>query len=56
MAWQRQRVNFSLTRSQPVWLNPDDAPAWKGSLSAREEIVAPDGHVVLSKEDISARA
>jgi hypothetical protein len=37
-------------------LNPDDAPAWKGSLSAREEIVAPDGHVVLSKEDISARA
>jgi hypothetical protein len=36
-------------------LNPDDAPAWKGSLSAREEIVAPDGHVVLSKEDISAR-
>jgi hypothetical protein len=37
-------------------LNPDDAPAWKGSLSADKEIVAPDGHVVLSQEDISARA
>jgi hypothetical protein len=37
-------------------LNPDDAPAWKGSLSASSEIVAPDGHVVLSKEDISARS
>lgn len=32
-----------------------DKPAWKGSLSAREPIVAPDGHVVLSQEDIDAR-
>jgi len=30
--------------------------AWKGSLSADEPIVAPDGHVVLSQEDIDARA
>jgi hypothetical protein len=27
----------------------------KGSLSASEPIVAPDGHVVLSQEDIDAR-
>jgi hypothetical protein len=32
-----------------------DRPAWEGSLSAREPIVAPDGHVVLSQEDIDAR-
>jgi hypothetical protein len=32
-----------------------NVPAWKGSLSAREPIVAPDGHVVLSQEDIDAR-
>jgi hypothetical protein len=36
-------------------LNPDDAPMHKGSLSASEPIVAPDGHVVLSQEDIDAR-
>jgi len=30
-------------------------PAWTGSLSADEPIVAPDGHVVLSQEDIDAR-
>jgi hypothetical protein len=36
-------------------LNPDESPAWKGSLSADKEIVAPDGHVVLSREDIDAR-
>lgn len=29
-----------------------DKPAWEGSLSATEPIVAPDGHVVLSQEDI----
>jgi hypothetical protein len=34
-----------------------DVPAWEGSLSAREPIVAPDGHVTLSQEDIDrARA
>jgi hypothetical protein len=32
-----------------------DVPAWKGSLSAKEPIVAADGHVVLSQEDIDAR-
>jgi hypothetical protein len=36
-------------------LNPDESPAWKGSLSADSVIVAPDGHVVLSQEDIDAR-
>lgn len=33
-----------------------DRPAWEGSLTATEPIVAPDGHVVLSQEDIDARA
>jgi hypothetical protein len=33
-----------------------NAPAWEGSLSASEPVVAPDGHVVLSQEDIDARA
>jgi hypothetical protein len=37
-------------------LNPDSRPVHKGSLSASEPIVAPDGHVVLSQEDIDARA
>ncbi len=32
-------------------LSPD-RPAWKGSRSSSEPIVAPDGHVVLSQEDI----
>jgi hypothetical protein len=32
-----------------------DKPAWEGSLSADEPVVAPDGHVVLSQEDIDAR-
>jgi hypothetical protein len=36
-------------------LNPD-RPMHKGSLSATEPIIAPDGHVVLSQEDIDARA
>jgi hypothetical protein len=30
-------------------------PAWEGSLSASKPVMAPDGHVNLSKEDISAR-
>ena len=29
-----------------------DRPVWEGSLSASEPIVAPDGHVVLSQDDI----
>lgn len=32
-----------------------DKPAWKGSLSASEPVVQPDGHVSLSKEDIANR-
>jgi hypothetical protein len=32
-----------------------DRPAWEGSLSVSEPIVAPDGHVVLSREDVDAR-
>jgi hypothetical protein len=42
----------------PALVTPDPAkqgPVWKGSLSATEPIVAPDGHVVLSVEDIEAR-
>ncbi len=34
----------------------DDVAAWKGSLSASSPVVAPDGHVSLSAEDIKARA
>jgi len=33
---------------------PPEKPLWEGSLSAKQEIVAPDGHVVLSAEDIKA--
>lgn len=29
-----------------------EEPAWQGSLSSTSPIVAPDGHVVLSQEDI----
>lgn len=32
-----------------------DVPAWQGSLSASDPIVAADGHVVLSQQDIDAR-
>lgn len=34
---------------------PGARPAWHGSLSASEELVAPDGHVVLSQADLDAR-
>lgn len=37
-----------------VMLDPN-RPAHQGSLSASEPIMAPDGHVVLSQEDIDAR-
>lgn len=30
-------------------------PAWVGSRSVSEPVVAADGHVVLSKEDLDAR-
>jgi hypothetical protein len=36
-------------------INPDERPVHKGSLSATQPIVAPDGHVVLSQADIDAR-
>lgn len=36
-------------------LNPGGRPAWKGSLSSKQPVVAPDGHVNLSKEDIANR-
>ena len=32
-----------------------DAPAWEGSMSASKPLVAPDGHVTLSQEDIDKR-
>jgi hypothetical protein len=32
-----------------------DAPAWEGSMSASKPMVAPDGHVTVSAEDIKAR-
>ena len=35
---------------------PKEPPMFKGSLSADKPIVAPDGHVNLSQEDIDARA
>lgn len=38
-------------KDEPLVAPPEEVPLWKGSLSATEEIIAPDGHVVLSKED-----
>ena len=35
-------------------LDPEPV-AWKGSLSSKVPLVAPDGHVALSQEDIDAR-
>jgi hypothetical protein len=32
-----------------------DRSAWKGSMSSAKPIVAPDGHVALSQEEIDAR-
>lgn len=37
-------------------LNPDAAPLWEGSMSSSKPIIAPDGHVTLSQEDIDARS
>jgi hypothetical protein len=36
-------------------LGRGDRPAWDGSASSDSELVAPDGHVNLSKEDIYTR-
>lgn len=35
-------------------LDPEPV-AWKGSMSSKKPLVAPDGHVTLSQEDIDAR-
>lgn len=45
----------NVTSDQLNALLRGDKAAWEGSRSSAEEIVAPDGHVVLSKEDIDAR-
>ena len=34
---------------------PAAKPEWKGSMSASEPLVAPDGHVTVSQEDIDKR-
>jgi len=35
--------------------DPPDTPTWEGSLSATEPQIAPDGHIVLSQDDIDAQ-
>ena len=39
-----------------VLLGRGDHPAWEGSASSDSPLVAPDGHVNLSQEDIDSRA
>lgn len=39
-----------------VLLGLDAAPAWKGSASSKEPLIAPDGHETLSQADIDARS
>ena len=41
--------------SEKASADPVEPKAWKGSLSASEPVVAPDGHVNLSEEDIKER-
>ncbi len=43
------------TVSQLEGMLGGDVTAWEGSLSAKRPVVAPDGHVNLSQEDIDAR-
>lgn len=43
------------TAAQLTDLLSTDKPAWQGSLSSTVPQIAPDGHVVLSQEDIDAR-
>ncbi len=43
------------TADQLSALLSGDVPAFEGSLSASEEMVAPDGHVNVSAADIKAR-
>ena len=53
----RTRTNPEPEAEAPAETTPEpsDQPVWEGSLSASEPIVAPDGHVTLSQEDIDAR-
>jgi len=46
---------FTVAELQTILAPADERPAWDGSLSVDHELVAPDGHVVLSKEDLDAR-
>jgi IMP cyclohydrolase len=43
------------TADQLSGLLSGETPAWEGSASATAPVVAPDGHVTLSQEDIDAR-
>jgi hypothetical protein len=43
------------TGAQLETLLGGNVPEWEGTVSAREPLVAPDGHVNLSQEDIDAR-
>lgn len=45
----------SFKKTELEQLVAGDIPAWDGSASATEPIVAADGHVTLSQEDIDAR-
>lgn len=44
------------TAAELAAMTDPERPAWEGSRSATEPIIAADGHVVLSQEDIDARA
>lgn len=44
------------TAAQLEQILSGDVPVWEGSASATEPQIAPDGHVVLSQEDIDSRA
>jgi len=46
-------ADFTVTQLEG--LLSGDVAAWEGSLSAKKPVVAPDGHVNLSREDIDAR-
>jgi hypothetical protein len=46
--------DFTVAQLEQI-LGRSEHPAWEGSASASEPLVAPDGHVNLSQEDIDAR-
>lgn len=43
------------TAAQLETLLSGERTAWDGSMSAKEPVTSPDGHVALSQEDIDAR-